>query len=234
MNDEVEQQKTPAQLIREKLDLTSLSEKAKDELGKVAEDIFHKSVSSKIVRGHSKEQLIDVANVVACDTTFCAIPNQLPKTNTDLRKKVRKVTGIRPVIDPLARTDKTLKLLRNAFYEGKNFYNDENFYHEEGVPRFVIEGTDVGDVVEKKSRETVEDYLKKYSEMGGTVPSDSATTTGSAYYISSILVGYDLTQREVADTLGISEVTLRNRFKEMVEILGIEIPKRGYWKHNNK
>jgi len=36
------------------------------------------------------------------------------------------------------------------------------------------------------------------------------------------LVGERRTQREIADTLGITEVTIRNRFKEIISKLGIE------------
>jgi transcription initiation factor TFIIB len=36
------------------------------------------------------------------------------------------------------------------------------------------------------------------------------------------LTGEKRTQREVADIVGVTEVTIRNRYKELVEKLGIE------------
>ena len=41
-------------------------------------------------------------------------------------------------------------------------------------------------------------------------------------YIASVLLGQKRTQREIADAIGVTEVTIRNRFKELVEKLGIE------------
>ena len=43
----------------------------------------------------------------------------------------------------------------------------------------------------------------------------------AALYIAAVLRGEKKTQREVADAIGVTEVTIRNRYKEMVETLGI-------------
>lgn len=45
----------------------------------------------------------------------------------------------------------------------------------------------------------------------------------AAIYIASILCGESRTQRGVADVAGVTEVTIRNRYKELVEELDIEI-----------
>ena len=45
----------------------------------------------------------------------------------------------------------------------------------------------------------------------------------AAIYISSILSGERRTQREVAEVAGVTEVTIRNRYKELAEKLDIEI-----------
>ena len=44
----------------------------------------------------------------------------------------------------------------------------------------------------------------------------------AALYIAAVLNGEKKTQREVADIIGVTEVTIRNRYKEMVESLGIK------------
>jgi transcription initiation factor TFIIB len=44
----------------------------------------------------------------------------------------------------------------------------------------------------------------------------------AALYIAAVLEGEKKTQREVADAIGVTEVTIRNRYKEMVETLGIK------------
>lgn len=46
----------------------------------------------------------------------------------------------------------------------------------------------------------------------------------AAVYIAAMLCSENRTQREVADVSGVTEVTIRNRYKEMVEVLGIRIP----------
>jgi transcription initiation factor TFIIB len=44
----------------------------------------------------------------------------------------------------------------------------------------------------------------------------------AALYISSLINGEKRTQREVADVAGVTEVTIRNRYKELVDILKLE------------
>ncbi len=44
----------------------------------------------------------------------------------------------------------------------------------------------------------------------------------AALYIAAVLDGEKKTQREVADAIGVTEVTIRNRYKEIIERLGIK------------
>lgn len=44
----------------------------------------------------------------------------------------------------------------------------------------------------------------------------------AALYIAAVLAGEKKTQREVADVIGVTEVTIRNRYKEMIDSLGIK------------
>lgn len=44
----------------------------------------------------------------------------------------------------------------------------------------------------------------------------------AAIYIASVLEGERKTQREIADVVGVTEVTIRNRYKEIAEALNIE------------
>jgi len=44
----------------------------------------------------------------------------------------------------------------------------------------------------------------------------------AALYIAAVLEGEKRTQREVADVVGVTEVTIRNRYKELAEKLGLE------------
>ncbi len=44
----------------------------------------------------------------------------------------------------------------------------------------------------------------------------------AALYVAALLTGQKRTQREVADVAGVTEVTIRNRYKELLEELGLE------------
>jgi transcription initiation factor TFIIB len=44
----------------------------------------------------------------------------------------------------------------------------------------------------------------------------------ASLYVAALLVGDKKTQREVADIAGVTEVTIRNRYKELLEKLHLE------------
>jgi len=44
----------------------------------------------------------------------------------------------------------------------------------------------------------------------------------AALYVASLMTGEKRTQREIADVVGVTEVTIRNRYKEMIERLGLQ------------
>ena len=50
-----------------------------------------------------------------------------------------------------------------------------------------------------------------------------AGVAAAALYVAALINDEKKTQREVADVAGITEVTIRNRYKELIEKLGIEI-----------
>ncbi len=63
------------------------------------------------------------------------------------------------------------------------------------------------------------DEAGKYDVTSGKGPIGVAA---AALYIAAVLEGEKKTQREVADMIGVTEVTIRNRYKEMVEALDIK------------
>ena len=55
---------------------------------------------------------------------------------------------------------------------------------------------------------------------------DGKSPTGvaaAAIYIAAHVVGRNRTQREIADVSSVTEVTIRNRYKELADALNIEI-----------
>jgi transcription initiation factor TFIIB len=85
------------------------------------------------------------------------------------------------------------------------------------VPRF---GSLLGlsERVQVKAVDVLDDAAK-YDVTSGKGPIGVAA---AALYIAAVLSGEKKTQREVADVIGVTEVTIRNRYKEMVDSLGIK------------
>jgi transcription initiation factor TFIIB len=62
------------------------------------------------------------------------------------------------------------------------------------------------------------------------IAKDSELTSGrgptglaaAALYVASLITGEKRTQREIADVVGVTEVTIRNRYKEMIEKLNLD------------
>jgi transcription initiation factor TFIIB len=85
------------------------------------------------------------------------------------------------------------------------------------VPRF-CSMLGLSDRVQAKAIQILK-KAKKLDVSSGKGPTGVAA---AAIYIASVLVGERRTQREISDTCSITEVTIRNRQKELVEKLGIE------------
>lgn len=72
--------------------------------------------------------------------------------------------------------------------------------------------------VESKSQEMLEELIEN-EHTNGRGP---VGLCAAAIYIASKLMGYSRTQREVSETAGITEVTVRHRYKEMLRLLNLE------------
>lgn len=68
---------------------------------------------------------------------------------------------------------------------------------------------------------TVE-ILKQSRAIGLTIGRDPLGLAAAAIYISSIMLDERRTQREIAEVARVTEVTVRNRYKEIVKKLGID------------
>jgi transcription initiation factor TFIIB len=87
------------------------------------------------------------------------------------------------------------------------------------VPKFITKLELPGDM-----QETVLDVLhdaKNHSRL--LIGRDPRGIAAGAVYIASILTDNRVTQREIAAVAGVTEVTVRNRYKELVRMLEIEI-----------
>lgn len=81
----------------------------------------------------------------------------------------------------------------------------------------------------KLSTQTIKkaiEILKKAQEMGLTAGKDPAGLAAAAIYIAALLSGEVRTQKEVARAAQVTEVTVRNRYKELAKKLKIKLPIR--------
>ncbi|MEE6211442.1 transcription initiation factor IIB [Salarchaeum sp. III] len=80
------------------------------------------------------------------------------------------------------------------------------------VPRFASE-LDLSDEVERRARE----LLTNAQEQGVTSGKSPVGLAAAAIYAASLLVNQKVTQSEVSDVTDVSEVTIRNRYQELLE-----------------
>ncbi|MFW9890211.1 MAG: hypothetical protein ACFFER_18660 [Candidatus Thorarchaeota archaeon] len=88
---------------------------------------------------------------------------------------------------------------------------------EEVLP-WICEQVKASNEVENKSSEILIEARSK----GLIEGRDPWGLAAAALYISSLLLGIDMTQVDIAKAACVTEVTVRNRYKELVEVLNIQ------------
>jgi len=84
------------------------------------------------------------------------------------------------------------------------------------VPRFCSE-LELSGEVQTKAKEIISTTAEK-GLLSGKSPTGYAA---AAIYAASLLCNEKKTQREVADVAQVTEVTIRNRYQEQIEAMGI-------------
>src|SRR3970040_945399 len=160
--------------------------------------VYRKAVDKNLIRGRSIEGVAAASLYAACRQ--CNVPRTLDEI-ADASRVSRKEIG--RTYRFIARELK-LKLMPTA--------------PQDYIPRFCSELKLSGDVQTK----TV-DILKQAVDRELTSGRGPTGVAAAAIYIASILSGERRTQREVAEVAGVTEVTIRNRYKELAERLDIDI-----------
>ncbi|RLI84976.1 MAG: transcription initiation factor IIB [Archaeoglobales archaeon] len=160
--------------------------------------IYRKAVDKNLIRGRSIEGVVAAALYAACRQA--GVPRTLDEIATYSRVDRKEIGRTYRFI---AR-ELGLKLMPTS--------------PADYVPRFCAALGLSGDV-QKKAIE----IIKKAEEKELTSGRGPTGVAAAAIYIASILGGERRTQREVAEVAGVTEVTIRNRYKELAERLGIEI-----------
>ncbi len=160
--------------------------------------IYRKAALKKLVRGRSIEGVITAALYAACRQ--CHVPRTLDEIS-NIAHISRKEIGrtYRYVSRELG-----LKLLPTS--------------PEDYISRFCSELKLSGDV-RAKTLEILQEAAHR-ELTSGRGPTGIAA---ASLYIASVLCSERRTQREVAEVAGVTEVTIRNRYKEIAEKLDIAI-----------
>ncbi len=160
--------------------------------------IYRKAIEKNLIRGRSIEGVVAAALYAACRQA--GVPRTLDEI-AQYSRVDRKEIGrtYRFIARELG-----LKLMPTS--------------PADYVPRFCA-ALGLSGEVQKKAIE----IIKKAEERELTSGRGPTGVAAAAIYIASILCGERRTQREVAEVAGVTEVTIRNRYKELAEKLGIEI-----------
>ncbi len=160
--------------------------------------IYRKAALKNLIRGRSIEGVSAAALYAACRQ--CHVPRTLDEISSIARMSRKDVgRNYRYVARELG-----LKLMPTT--------------PQDYISRFSSELKLSGDVKAK----TIE-ILKEAADKELTSGRGPTGVAAASLYIASVLCGERRTQREVADVAGVTEVTIRNRYKELTKKLDIEI-----------
>ena len=160
--------------------------------------IYRKAASKNLIRGRSVEGVSAAALYAACRQ--CHVPRTLGEISSIARMSRKDVgRNYRYVARKLG-----LKLIPTS--------------PEDYISRFCSE-LKLGGSVKAKTIEILKESAEK-ELTSGRGPTGMAA---AALYIATVLCGERRTQREIADKAGVTEVTIRNRYKELAGKLDIDI-----------
>jgi transcription initiation factor TFIIB len=160
--------------------------------------IYRKAVLKNLIRGRSMEGVSAAALYAACRQ--CNVPRTLDEIAGSSRISRKEIGRTYRFI---AR-ELGLKLMPTT--------------PQDYISRFCGELKLSGDVQAK----TLE-ILKKAADKELTSGRGPTGIAAASIYIASVLCGERRTQREVADVAGVTEVTIRNRYKELAGKLDLEV-----------
>ncbi|MBD3228825.1 MAG: transcription initiation factor IIB [Candidatus Lokiarchaeota archaeon] len=159
---------------------------------------YRKSIEKKLIRGRSIEAMIAASIYAACRL------RKVPRTLDEIARHSR-----------ISRKDlgRCYRLILRELKIRIPIASPVEF-----IPRFGAE-LDLSGRSQKRAAE----IIKAAGEQGLTAGKDPTGLAAASIYISAILEGERRTQREIAEVAHVTEVTVRNRYKELVKELEIKI-----------
>ncbi len=172
--------------------------------------IYRRAVKNHLIRGRSIEGVAAASLYAACRR------NKIPRTLNEIAE--------------CARVGKKEIGRSYRFVANKLKLSSHPVSPMEYIPRFISE-LNLSNKIAKKSR-----LIVKAAERRGLTSGRGPTgVAAAAIYVSSIYFNERRTQRDIARVAQVTEVTVRNRFKEMVTKLNLRGPlKKRREKFNNQ
>ena len=162
----------------------------------VASVIYRRALNEDLIRGRSIEGIATAALYAACRQE--GIPRSLDEV-TEVSRVERKEIG------------RTYRYLSGELGLEMQPVDPKKY-----VPRF-CSALDVSEEVRTKAEQIIETTAEE-----GLLSGKSPTVyAAAAIYAASLLCNEKKTQREVADVAAVTEVTIRNRYQEQIEAMGI-------------
>lgn len=160
--------------------------------------IYRKAAKKNLIRGRSVESVVVASVYAAC--RLAGMPRTLDELSDKSQIK-RKEIG------------RTYRFIARELKLKMGTPSPIDY-----ISRFCSQ-LDLSQDVQEKTKEILEKAIENELTSGRGPVSLAA----AAIYMASILTGERVTQRQISDVAGVTEVTIRNRYKELSKKLGIEI-----------